>query len=164
MECDSAHAKIEVKLKNQTIYLPYDYVKITKDARKTVTIDNKIIKKPFDAEYLNYDFFKNYNDEKLIRFSSIRPGRKKYDPTVSELRAIMYLPCGSVKTKVNFDEDYIDLPTRIKPYVGHVEPKQQYFARLPIKSSKWNHLQNLKPIMPEEYHYFYDNLKWTNSK
>lgn len=122
MECDSAHAKIEVKLKNQTIYLPIDYVRVAKEARKTVKIDDKVINMPFDALYLNYDFFKNYSDDNLIRFTYIRPGREKNDHTVSQLRSLIYLPNGKIKYKVDFNKEYINLPTRIKPYGGYKEP------------------------------------------
>lgn len=158
MECDSAHAKIEKKLKNRSIYLPYDYVNVTKEAREKVKIDNVMINKPFDVEYLNYDFFLNYSEKKLMRFASIRPGRGKNDPKVSNIRSLIYLPSGSVKYKVDFNAEYIDLPTRIKPYVGHVEPKRLHRRRLPIQRSKWKHLQDLKSVIPTEYHYFYDNL------
>ncbi|XP_046806660.1 uncharacterized protein LOC124419864 [Lucilia cuprina] len=163
MECDSAHAKIEKKLKNQSVYLPIEYVTYTKEARKTVKIDNKIKKMPFDAIYLNYDFFKNYNDQELIRFSSIRPGKGKNDPTVSQLRSILYLPNGCVKYKTNFDDQYTDLPCRIKKYEGKLEPKPLHSKQLPIQLNKWKHLQELKKVIPQEYHYFYDNLLYTKS-
>lgn len=63
MECDSAHAKIEKKLKDCSIFVPYDYVNVTASARKTVKINN--IRKicPFDVQYLNYDFFKNFAEK-----------------------------------------------------------------------------------------------------
>lgn len=164
MECDSAHAKIEIKLKNQSIHLPIDYVRITKEARKTVKINNEIVKKPFDAEYLNYDFFNNYNDKKLMRFSSIRPGRVKNDPTVSNLRSLLYLPDGTIKYKLDFDTDHIDLPVRIQPYTGRIEPKPLYSGPLSIQPNKWKNLQDLKSVIPPEYHYFFDNLHQSNSK
>lgn len=160
MECDSAHAKIEKKLKNRSIYLPYDYVSVTKEARTNVKIDNVLIKKPFDVEYLKYDFFLNYSDKQLLRFASIRPGKKKYDPTVSDLRSLIYLPNGHVMYKVNFDEEYVDLPIRIKPYECMVEPRQLHADQLPIKQSKWQHLQDLKTVIPQEYHSFYDNIRF----
>lgn len=34
MECDSVHALIERKLRNRQIYLPSDYVRISREARK----------------------------------------------------------------------------------------------------------------------------------
>lgn len=158
MECDSAHAKIEKKLKNKSVYLPIDYVNYTKEARKPVKIANKLIKKPFDAIYLSYDFFKNFNDDQLIRFNSIRPGKGKNDPTVSELRSLIYLPNGDVKFKINFDDEYTDIPCRIKKYGCKREPNRLHSGPLPIQSNKWKHLQELKKVIPQEYHFFYDNL------
>lgn len=158
MECDSAHAKIEKKLKNNSVYLPIDYVHYTKEARKTVKIDDKIIKKPFDAVYLNHDFFKDYNDSQLLRFNSIRPGKGKNDPTVSQLRSLIYLPNGNVKFKINFDDEYTDIPCRIKKYGGKQEPNPLHSGPLPIQPNKFKHLQELKKVIPQEYHYFYDNL------
>lgn len=161
MECDSAHAKIEKKLKNRSIYLPYDYVTVTKEARINVKIDNVLVNKPFEVEYLNYDFFLNYSDKKLLRFTSIRPGRFKNDPKVSNLRSLIYLPSGEIMYKVDFDGEYIVLPTRIKPYVENMQPERLHGTRLPIQRSKWKHLQQLKSVIPREYHYFYDNLDIT---
>lgn len=161
MECDSAHAKIEKKLKNELIYLPTDYIRVTKEARKKVKVHNNTINMPFEALYLNYDFFKNYNDASIIRFSSIRPGRMKDDPTVSHLRSLKYLPDGSVKYKTNFDEQYKDIPTRIKKYGGNSEPKSLHSEKLSISSTKFKNLQELKSVIPPEYHYFYDTLKHT---
>lgn len=159
MECDSAHAKIEIRLKNQSIYLPHDYIRVTKEARQTIKVNLEVIRKPFDALYLNYDFFKNYKDDEILRFSTIRPGRVKNDHTVSDLRSLLYLPNGSVKYKVNFDENHIDLPTRIKSYSCHIEPKPLFSEPLAIPPNKWKNLQDLKPVIPQEYHFFYDNLK-----
>lgn len=159
MECDSAHAKIEMKLKNQAIYLPMDYTRVTKEARKTIKVDNEIVKMSFDALYLSYDFFKDYTNKRLIRFTSIRPGREKTDPTVSKIKSLKYLPSGNIEYKVNFDDEYNNLPTRIKTYDGHIEANPLQSGPRPIQLSKWKHLQALKPVIPQEYHYFYDNLK-----
>jgi len=51
MTCDSAHCLIEKNLKGKDIYLPSDFIRITKEARK--------IPSPFEATLLNYDFFSN---------------------------------------------------------------------------------------------------------
>lgn len=164
MECDSAHALIERKLKNRSIYLPYDYVNVTQEAREKVKINNISTKMPFDVSYLTYDFFLNYTNKNLIRFNSIRPGVIKNDPTVSELRSIIYLPSGVVMYKINFNDEYTDLPTRIRKYVNHVEPEQLLQKRISIQSSKMKNLQDLKKVIPTEYHSFYDNLPVSESK
>lgn len=51
MTCDSAHCLIEKNLKGKDIYLPSDFVRITKEARKSPSC--------FEATLLNYDFFLN---------------------------------------------------------------------------------------------------------
>lgn len=158
MECDSAHACIERKLKNQEIYLPIDYLRVTKEARKTVIVENKKINLPFEAIYLRYNFFYNYNDVSVLRFQSIRPGKKKNDPTVSDLRSLQYLPDGSVKYKTDFNSEYTDLPHIFRKYNGYKEPKALHTEQLQVQPSKWKHLQALKPVIPPEYHNFYDNI------
>lgn len=44
----------------------------------------------FDEEYLTHDFFNYFADAHV--FKSMRPGTKAHDPTVSQLRAMIYLP------------------------------------------------------------------------
>ncbi len=158
MECDSAHAKIEKLVKQRAIYIPFDYVTATKEARKTVKIKNVVTDLPFDSEYLTHEFFKNYTDPRLLRFRSIRPGNKAFDPTVNDIRAIIYLPSGDVKYKVDFDDEYRDLPRKIQKY-KNVCPERLHTARLKIPQKKYKHLQELKPVIPAKYHQFYDDLE-----
>lgn len=161
MECDSAHAKIENQLKNRSINVPTDYVDVTKIARKTVNIDGITKDCPFDVEYLNYDFFKNFADPRISRFSSIRPGSKAHDPTVNQLRAMIYLPSGKVMYKIDFNEEYRDLPRKITPYNSSLhEPEQLHNECLKITKTKYTHLQQLKTVIPAKYHCFYDNIKY----
>jgi len=61
MECNSVHSTIENKLRNTNIYLPSDYMRITKSART----------KPFS-----------------YRFDTIRPGKKAGDPTVTNINPL----------------------------------------------------------------------------
>lgn len=161
MECDSAHAKIENKLKNCSIYVPEDYVAVTKSARKTVKIGGIRKDCQYDVEYLSYDFFKNFADPRISRFNSIRPGSKAHDPTVNMLRAMIYLPSGKVMYKIDFNEEYRDLPRKISPYNSLVhEPEQLHSECLKITKAKYNHLQQLKTVIPSAYHSYYDNLKY----
>ena len=151
MECDSTHALIERKLKGRQITLPSQYVSVIKESRK----------KPFplDVQYLSYDFFINYDDKSIIRYESIRPGKIKNDPTVSDLRVLKYLPDGKIQYKLKFTDEYKDLPQRPKmPKLNDVILQPLFKERLPIKSSKWKHLQDLKPVLEKEVHSFYDNI------
>lgn len=74
MQCDAVHSLIERKLKNKEIVMPYDYVRLTREARQKPS--------PLLAKYMTHDMFRNYEDNNLMRYRSIRPGRSKNDPTV----------------------------------------------------------------------------------
>lgn len=161
MECDSAHAKIEKRLKNYSIFVPSDYVSVTRSARKTVIVNNIRKKCPFDVEYLTYEFFKDFADPQKLRFKSIRPGTKPFDPTVTQLRAMIYLPNGKIMYKTDFNDEYRDLPRKILPYDSAIhEPERLYSGCLKITKSKYKHLQQPKDVIPTKHHCFYDNLKY----
>lgn len=146
MECDSVHAVIEKKLKNRVIHLPSDYVAVAKEARTNP--------RPYEVKYLSYDFFSDYASDKLC--SSIRPGSMK----VTELRCLKYLPEGKIMYKCNFSEDYKELPQRLKALKKNPRyvPPRLYNNPIKIKTTKWQHLQQLKDVLPKECHHFYDNL------
>lgn len=81
MECDSVHSAIEHKLTNREIHLPSDYVSATKEARAS---------SPYETIFVDHLFVKNYADASTWVYKSIRPGRKAGDPTVTDIRAILY--------------------------------------------------------------------------
>lgn len=112
MEVDSVHAKTEIKLIDKEIYVPEDYVNVTKEARKTVVSSGVKVPMPFDTEYLQHTLFKDYADESYLKFNSIRPGNKPFDPTVSQIRALLYLPNGAIKYKLDFNDEYQDYPEK----------------------------------------------------
>lgn len=150
MECDSVHSVIERKLKNKDIVLPYDYVTITKTAR--------IKPFPYDVEYLQHTFFKNYDDQDKMRYKSIRPGRGTHDPTVTNLRVLNYGIDGKIKYKLHFTDDLKDLPQRSKEVNLNTPLKPLYQRRLEISKLKYDHLQSIKTTLPPESHHFYDTL------
>lgn len=152
MECDSVHAVIERKIKNKMIHLPSDYSTLCKMSRKTME---------YDVLTLEYKFVKNYKLH--MAYHSIRPGRMVGDPTVNDIRALQYLPEGIIKYKTNFDDEYVKLPIRPKPVKSNVVFPQLYTERLPIKKSKFDHLQQLKPVIPKDCWDFYDNLPYKNN-
>ncbi|GFO13945.1 hypothetical protein PoB_004045000 [Plakobranchus ocellatus] len=101
MECDSMHSKIERKITND-IFLPHNYCHIMKSALR--------IPKPFDVKQLFHQDFKKLNAQTI---SSIRPGKKVGDATVHDLKALKYLPDGTVLFKVSYDDDtWENLPCR----------------------------------------------------
>ena len=87
MEGDSVHARIEKQIKGKDVYLPFEYVKYTKEARQTPF--------PYEAAYLKYDFFKDFSN--ISYYDLVRPGRKKRDPCVVDARCFQYLPTGTIQ-------------------------------------------------------------------
>lgn len=155
MECDSTHSLIERKIKNRIINLPSEFVTLFKEARK----------KPFplDVKHLSFDFFKNFNETYLQRFSSIRPGKNVGDATVNNLRCLRYDSKGDIYYKLQFNEDYKHLSHRntAKPCQ---ELENLYNEPLTISETKFKHLQDLKSYIPQDTHYYYDNLKFHPDK
>lgn len=154
MECDSVHATIERKLRNKKIFLPSDYARITEEARSTEP-------EKYEVRMVKYDFFTNFNDN--LVYSSIRPGKKAGDPNVVDIRALKYTPEGIIFYKLDFDDNYTPLPQRIKRNnMSVIIPKdifkKLHKERLKIKKTKFNHLQELKPVMPEDCWLFYNSL------
>lgn len=152
MEGDSVHSCIERKLKNRIINLPSDYVTATKEAR--------IKPFPYETCMLHYNFFLNYADPQLWRYSSIRPGRKAGDPKVTDIKAIAYLPDGLIRVKLDYNSEWMELPQRPKrlPVIEHYE--SLHTKQLPIHESKFKHLQELKTLLPADCQSFYDSLPY----
>lgn len=156
MECDSVHALIERKLKGKDIYLPADYVRATMEARKKPV--------PYETRVLKRTFFKNFAEKKGMRYHSIRPGRFKNDPTVTDVKALSYSPDSIIRYKLDFDDEWRELPIRPKSIaVTDCSYPQLHKSTLKLSYSKWKHLQELKSVIPEDCHTFYDNLP-TNEK
>lgn len=147
MEVDTMHSAIERKLPaHREIYIPADYIRVIKSARK--------VPEPYKVEFLNYKDFTKHSGG---RYSSIRPGNKKGDPCVTDICAIQYLPEGKIKYKVDFDQEYEFLPRR--PKESPVTTESLYKGPLPIDATKYQHLQEMKHLMPHDYHPFYDYLE-----
>nr|XP_022900236.1 uncharacterized protein LOC111413475 [Onthophagus taurus]XP_022905178.1 uncharacterized protein LOC111417195 [Onthophagus taurus]XP_022907172.1 uncharacterized protein LOC111418744 [Onthophagus taurus] len=151
MECDSVHSCIERKLKGRDIHLPSDYLRITKEARMKPF--------PYEVKCMQYFNFKDYSIKKYQRYASIRPGKVTNDPVVTDIRALQYLPNGNIYYKLDFDDEWRELPQRQKPVSQMVEWPQMYKEKRKIKFQKWQHLQLLKSVIPTDCHSFYDSLK-----
>ncbi|CAB3224987.1 unnamed protein product [Arctia plantaginis] len=155
MECDSVHSAIECKLKGKEIYLPQQYMAITKTARSDPM--------PYEARYLDYTFFTDFSKELI--YKSIRPGKKTGDPVVTDVRMLEYRPNGTIWYKVGFDDELQPLPYRPTPInrikqMNHL-PKL-YAARIPITKRKYEDLQDLKRVLPSSCQSFYDDLPHSN--
>lgn len=155
MEVDSCHSKIEARLKNRQIFVPYDYITAIKEARQNPS--------QYDVEYLDHTYFLNFSAFNSLK--SIRPGRNAGDPTVTCIRAIRYLPDGTIAFKLNFDSDWSPMPQRRGEITClqtpmDLGPPILYPSRLKISKSKFEHLQQLKTVIPQDYHEFYNNLSF----
>lgn len=149
MEVDSVHSTIEHYIK-PPIYAPQDYITRMRQARP---------KQPYDIRVIHYDFFKDY--EKLTtNYQSIRPGKRKGDPTVNDVRGFLYSSTGEVYFKLRHPQDYIMLPQRRHIPQVYPEPATLYDSPLVITKSKFDQLQELKPFIDRDYHPFYDCLKF----
>lgn len=175
MECDSMHSVIERHLKQREINVPADYVEVCRNARKSP--------RPYKVIYLDHSFFKNYSTPMM--FKSIRPGLRKGDNKVTDIRCLKYSG-GKIYYKVNFDEEFRLLPScgekgkksveilrkskrrpelelsnstmnRITEF-GKVDFPQLHNNRIKITYAKYKHLQELKTVIAGDYHSFYDQL------
>lgn len=154
MEVDSIHAVIENKIHNQPIHLPSDFIKIAASARSNPS--------PIEQKEVTFDFVKNFSQRKLLMYNSIRPGSKTGDPVVTDIRAIKY-KSGNISVKIkSFDNDFFDLPQRKRrnEVASLSEFQQSHQAPLKITHTKWNHLQDLKAVIPSDCHPFYDSLPY----
>ncbi|KAL4126158.1 hypothetical protein QTP88_010384 [Uroleucon formosanum] len=150
MECDSAHSTIERNYRNIDVYLPSQYSIHTIAARK--------FPMPYRSRLLDHTFFKDFSNEKMMVYKSIRPGHLPGDPTVNELRWIQYEPTGLIYYKINFEDDLQLLPTRPKNVTQYNSFPNLYQSRPKIPKDKWTDLQSLKAFMPSDTHAFYDSL------
>lgn len=159
MECDSVHSVIEqsikknvptVKERQPAIYIPQHYVDAILSARSSPC--------PYEVKYVDYNFFKNYGN--LGGYTSIRPGIGVGSSTVSDIRLLKYTPEGTIYFKTGYSDIYEGLPeTRTRPKDDrNREITQLYRHNLPLKPSKFQHLQQLKSVIPKDYHSFYDSL------
>ncbi|CAH1106899.1 unnamed protein product [Psylliodes chrysocephalus] len=153
MECDSVHSCIERKLRNRVIELPSDYVKASMEAR--------IKPEPYEVTQLRHTFFNDYSLSESHRYSTIRPGR---DNLVTDIKALYYDTNGEIKVKLDFSLEFQNLPCRPKQMTPILNYPKLYKERLPITQKKWKHLQELKSVISQECHLFYDNLPYIQDR
>lgn len=161
MECDSAHSLIERKIENQDIFLPSDYVRLTKESR--------INPSPFEAILLTHNYFYDFKD--LNMYNSIRPGIGKGEPEVKDIRELLYDPSTScIYFKLSFDDPFCAIPKKVFPRKKFIRMNEEqkfqfqplYKKSLNLSLSKWNDLQKLKKVLPIDTHSFYDTLSHHN--
>ncbi|CAH1995862.1 unnamed protein product [Acanthoscelides obtectus] len=149
MEVDSVHSVIERKLgRRNDIAVPADYNKIIRAARQNPS--------PYKVVSLHFNDFLQY---KKGMYSQIRPGSKKGDPCVTDICALQYLPEGLIKYKINFSDEWLELPRRPCRTRTSFSHEPLYLSPRQIEDTKFIHLQELKSVIESDYHGFYDNLK-----
>jgi hypothetical protein len=156
MECDSVHAAVGRKIKNKDIYIPQRYVELIQDSRESQ--DN-----PYQVKYVDYDFFRDFS--KLKYFTSIRPGNTVGEPVVTDIRILKYTVNGDILYKLHYsDKDFKEIrkPRNSNPTFNESLP-MSYTKALPLRKSKYNHLQQIKSVIPKDYHSFYDQLPYTDN-
>lgn len=154
MECDSMHAAIERRLRNIDITLPSGYMTACRQSR---------LQNPYVVQELAHSYFLNYQDT-ITYYSSTTPGKKTGDPQVCDLRALKYLPDGTIQFKLHYDSEWEVLNQRFRKSVpGPIQTDKiprLYKKAIPIKKTKFTHLQEMKDVLPSDVHSFYDNLTY----
>ncbi|KAJ8881727.1 hypothetical protein PR048_018213 [Dryococelus australis] len=76
--------------------------------------------------------------------------RKTHDRTVNSIKVIKYSPDGTIQVKLNFDDEYMDLPHRTsRNEFGNLCGFPQLRNEpIKIKYQKWQLLQELKKVIP----------------
>ncbi|XP_060081331.1 calcium-activated chloride channel regulator 4A-like [Ylistrum balloti] len=148
MEVDSVHSTIESKLKRKPIYVPQNYVDIIKSVRPS---------QPYHVHYVDHTFFKNFSHINL--YSSIRPGTKVGDPVVTDIRVLEYSPHCGIRYKLMYDQEFCDFPRKAKlneQATPEMTVAPLHATQCKVKESKYKHLQELKNVIPRDFHPFYD--------
>lgn len=147
MEADSMHSTIERQLRNREIYSPAQYIDICRNAR---------LNKPYIVNYLDHSIFRKFSSTPYLK--SIRPGKKSGEATVFDLRCIEYRTNGTIYVKQEFFDEFEQLRRKIKKPRASDSMPRLYDARIPIPRTKYIHLQELKEVLPQDVHSFYDSL------
>lgn len=151
MLCDNVHSMIEKVLKNKEIYLPSDYIKLTKLALQKPN--------PYQSTVMVNSDFNNYKG--VLFNKSIKPGKSKGNPDVKDIRSLKYDPkCQKIYFKLNFDE-YQEIPlyNHLRKNIDfNKEVPNLYKRRNVLTLSKWSDLQKFKIVLTKNVHDFYDNV------
>ncbi len=76
-----------------------------------------------------------------------------------DLKALQYCtsPEPTIQFKTALDDEWQLMPRRPKQS-SVPRPTKLHKAALKIKDVKFKHLQELKDVIPKDYHHFYDSL------
>ncbi|KAF4514107.1 UNVERIFIED_CONTAM: hypothetical protein B566_EDAN019077 [Ephemera danica] len=141
MEVDSTHASIEVRIRKKDLFVPSDFVLNIIQARKDF---------PYEVRQYSHKEFRDYSQIKI--YTSIKPGENK----VVDIRCLRYTPDLNIFYKLNYTDEWRAMPNKARTQEFNIVPLYEY--RLPIKESKFRHLQELKSVIPKQYHSFYESI------
>lgn len=82
---------------------------------------------------------RDFSAKDTMVYKSIWPGKKPGDPTVTDIKAIQYLPSGVIMYKLSFNADFVMLPQRRKLEVPNSLSsfKKLHKNKLKISRTKW---------------------------
>lgn len=83
-------------------------------------------------------------------------GKVKGDPCVNDLRCLKY-DRGRIFYKLSFADFFKIIPQKPINRDNYL-PKKMYKQRLPVSYEKFKDLQDLKYVLPENTHQFYNDL------
>lgn len=104
---------------------------------------------PIMQKFQNTVFFKDCSLATNHRYSSIRPGKKIHDPVINDIKCIRHLPEGIIQVKWDYNANYIDLPVRPRMLQPITQYPQLLKSACKIKKKKWQHLQEIKSVLPK---------------
>ena len=110
---------------------------------------------PFKVKYLDFTFFKDFSN--VAYRQSIRPGNRVCDQQVHDIVALKYTSDGQVAYKLDYSDDWVHLPQRFRD-LAQVNAGDLYSSRPKIKAQKFHDLMQLKSVLPQDVHAFYDEL------
>ncbi|XP_061528459.1 uncharacterized protein LOC133400154 isoform X1 [Phycodurus eques] len=143
-ECDAVHTAVRRRLKKRDIHVPLEYAAVIGGPGTRAC----------PVKYVDHNFFTDYRQLNLS--VSIQPSG---DASVEDVRAIRYNTDGTMAYKLDHFEEwqpYASPLPRMEGPVGTVSPL--YRNRQKLSSIKFQHLQELKHVLPQDYHSFYDTL------
>ena len=144
MEYDPVHSVIERKIWDLDVYIPSDYrvaISVARMNRFRYTAEEVVWT---DRKKLSREFLK-----------SVRPGKKRNDPTVSDVCAYRYTDT-DISYKLSWRDSWTSLPCRL-----NVEEKSwipMFPNRPTITARKFDDLQSLRHVVPDHVHNFYSQL------
>ena len=121
--------------------MPQQYVEAIERSRK----------KPYEVKYVDHGLpvFKDYS--KLQFYTSIRPGVCVDSSVVTDIRNLQYTPDGRILYKLTYSDQYAELRkprTSCSKYTD--EPQLAYTRPIKLKRTKFQHLQQIKTVIPND--------------